>query len=355
MEFRGADFIKKVQIKQEAEELRHRIEELEAKSMDYDDRKYEEDLDEDYETKSRVDNLSLHDLAINEQPEKPKIDKKKLAFLVFFLAIVFIFTVILIRFFMNYSNQNDLLSQNKIDENQIEQKFEQIVSQTKDVKKDNNATKDANVTVKEQTIAPQTTAPQTTAQVEKVQQPQVTKTANEQKPQNNVAVTPIITEKKIVNTEQPKKDSVVTQKIEKKPEQKQNQQIIKEIKIEPKPKQPEKKAEPKRDMKELFGFNQAQKIEQKTESKIEQKTQEKTKQVQSKNTKFIQVGSFSKEPDQKLFDKLKKAGYHYETKDIKNGNTTVTKVIVGPIGEDNINQELTKIKQNIAPSAFIAK
>ena len=42
MEFRGADFVKKVQIKQEAEELKHRLEELEYES------KVRDDIDDEY-------------------------------------------------------------------------------------------------------------------------------------------------------------------------------------------------------------------------------------------------------------------------------------------------------------------
>ena len=246
MEFSGSDFIKKVQIKQEAEELRHRIEELEAQSMDYDDKKYDNDFDDSYDYKSKDDHLNLQDLAINEQPPKPKIDKKKLAFLIFFLAIVFIFTVILIRFFMNYTNQNDLLEQNKVDEAQIEQKFEQIVSQTKDVKPDTNKTKETNVTITEKTIAPQAVVQQNTqSKPETVQA----------KPQNTATTTQVVVEKQAVQKEKPKQEMIVTQKIEKKvekkvepkienkQEQKPKQQIVKEIKTEPIQKPIEKKVE----------------------------------------------------------------------------------------------------------------
>lgn len=352
MEFRGADFIKKVQIKQEAEELRHRIEELEAQSMDsYGEKKYENDFDDSYNHTSQDDHLNLQDLAINEQPSKPKIDKKKLAFLIFFLAIVFIFTVILIRFFMNYTNQNDLVEQNKIDEAQIEHKFEQIVSQTKDVKPDSNKSKEANVTITEKTISPQTVVQQNTQP-----KPETIQT----KPQNTTTTTQVAVEKQAVQKEKPKQEMIVTQKVEKKvekkvepkPENKQEQnpkqQIVKEIKTEPIQKTTEKKVEQKRDIKDLFGLNQVQ-------TKADQKTVEQTKSTQTQNSKYIQVGSFSQEPDKKLFEKLKKNNYQYQTKEIKKGDTIVTKVIVGPISEANINKELEKIKQNVAPSAFITK
>lgn len=301
MEFRGTDFVKKVQIKQEAEELKHRLEELEYESKikdNYDDYKNYQQPSQDFEQ------IDLQDLALSEAPEKHKIDKKKYAFLILFLSIVFIFTVIVIKFFMSYINQDDDLNANKVDEKQIEQKFEQIVAQTKDVNStEQNGTHEVNTT----SVNPQV--------IEKTIKP------------NQIQETPITT--------------TPVQKVEPKKEV-----IVKETKIEvrqimPKPKPTEQKI-PDRNLKELFGNIETKQKITKTESLDE-------------NAKFIQVGSFSKDPDEKLFSQLNASGYKYKVIESEKNGKKVTKVIVGPIKAENASNELSKIKNNIAPSAFITK
>lgn len=330
MEFRGADFVKKVQIKQEAEELKHRLEELEYES------KVRDDIDDEYEDyrnyqkpSSNFEQLDLQDLALDETPVKPKIDKKKYAFLIFFLSIVFVFTVIVIKFFMSYVSQDDELSANKVDEKQIEQKFEQIVAQTKDINSTESNVSEPNTTVVNPPVVEQVVAPVQNTQIQKVETPAPQKTQNK----------PI--EQKIVEQKQPET---------KKPEQKK-EVIVKETKIEvrqpaPKPqKQAEQKA-PQRNLKELFGT---------TPQKQQPVQSTKQSETTNANAKYIQVGSFSKEPDQKLFGQLKAAGYKYKVIETSKGDKTITKVIVGPLNAENATDELRKIKNNIAPSAFITK
>jgi cell division protein FtsN len=67
-------------------------------------------------------------------------------------------------------------------------------------------------------------------------------------------------------------------------------------------------------------------------------------------TYYIQVGSFSKEPNKALFDRLNASGLKYIT--VPNG--TVTKVMVGPFqGEKAARDVLGTVRKNIEAGAYI--
>ncbi|MGA9047120.1 SPOR domain-containing protein [Sulfuricurvum sp.] len=101
---------------------------------------------------------------------------------------------------------------------------------------------------------------------------------------------------------------------------------------------------------------------QKTAEKPVAKTVEKTskesaakpvaKTAETGGTYYIQVGSFSKEPNKALFDRLNASGLKYTT--IPSG--TSTKVMVGPFqGEKAARDVLGTVKRNIESGAYITK
>ncbi len=67
---------------------------------------------------------------------------------------------------------------------------------------------------------------------------------------------------------------------------------------------------------------------------------------------YIQVGSFTKEPNKALFDRLNASGLKYTTAP----NGTATKVMVGPFqGEKAARDVLGNVKRNIESGAYITK
>ncbi|MDD5051331.1 MAG: SPOR domain-containing protein [Sulfuricurvum sp.] len=69
-------------------------------------------------------------------------------------------------------------------------------------------------------------------------------------------------------------------------------------------------------------------------------------------TYFIQVGSFAKQPNQSLIDRLNASGLKYST--VPSGN--VTKVLVGPFqGEKAAHEQLGNVRKNIQADAFPVK
>lgn len=87
-----------------------------------------------------------------------------------------------------------------------------------------------------------------------------------------------------------------------------------------------------------------------TESKPEIKAAPNT--INTGGTFYIQVGSFTKEPNKSLFDRLNASGMKYTTQ--KSGETT--KILVGPFqGEKAVQDAMSNIRQNIEVKAFKIK
>ncbi len=76
------------------------------------------------------------------------------------------------------------------------------------------------------------------------------------------------------------------------------------------------------------------------------------KAAESGGTYYIQVGSFTKEPNKALFDRLNASGLKYTT--VPAG--AATKVLVGPFqGEKAARDVLGNVKRNIESGAYIVK
>lgn len=91
--------------------------------------------------------------------------------------------------------------------------------------------------------------------------------------------------------------------------------------------------------------------EVKAETKVEAKPVS-TPVAASTQNYYVQVGSFTKEPNKALFDRLNASGMKYTTQ--KSGE--VTKILVGPFqGEKATQDGLNNIRQNIEAKAFRIK
>lgn len=69
-------------------------------------------------------------------------------------------------------------------------------------------------------------------------------------------------------------------------------------------------------------------------------------------TYYIQVGSFTNEPNKALFDRLNASGMKYTTQK----SASVTKILVGPFqGEKSVQDAMVSIRQNVEAKAFKIK
>ncbi len=94
------------------------------------------------------------------------------------------------------------------------------------------------------------------------------------------------------------------------------------------------------------------KPEVKTEAKAPSASSTPAASAPAQGTYYIQVGSFTQEPNKALFDRLNSSGMKYTTQ--KSGN--VTKILVGPFqGEKSVNDAMGTVRQNIEPKAFRIK
>ncbi len=110
-----------------------------------------------------------------------------------------------------------------------------------------------------------------------------------------------------------------------------------------------KVAEPKKAVEAKKTTAQESKPTAATAQKIVEKPTA-TKVAASEGTYYIQVGSFSKEPNKALFDRLNASGLKYIT--VPNGAST--KVMVGPFQSDKAARDvLGTVRKNIESGAYI--
>ena len=89
-----------------------------------------------------------------------------------------------------------------------------------------------------------------------------------------------------------------------------------------------------------------------TEAKKEEVKPSSTVSTTAPVTYYIQVGSFTNEPNKALFDRLNASGMKYSTQ--KSGS--VTKVLVGPFqGEKSVQDAMGTVRQNVEAKAFKIK
>ncbi|MGW8169915.1 MAG: SPOR domain-containing protein [Sulfurovaceae bacterium] len=71
---------------------------------------------------------------------------------------------------------------------------------------------------------------------------------------------------------------------------------------------------------------------------------------------YIQVGSFTSKPNETFLAVIKNSNYNYQVKTSKQGETTISKFLIGPYNSrEKAEKELIQIKTRINKSAFIVK
>jgi DedD protein len=312
MQIKGDEFIKKVQIQQEREELERKLNELEEVEMTINnDPVILERNDSMEENEHELDNIMLG--SSNNTNED---NKKKYLILGIVLVVLFLLTIIIIRLLTNDAPKEDQFTSNganstemkKLSENDnIEENFQKIINER--VKKDTNE-----------------------PMVPEVQGITPTQTQEDTKPEDNTTSQAFENLQKEAENYTPSKeisDEAIEQTI-KKVEKKQSVAKEKTVVV------PKKEVETKK-------------------SSIRNLVDNSSSSISSGY--FIQVGAFTKKPSDSYINSIRTAKLKYKIyQDVVKG-TSYNKVLIGPYSSraaasENIND--VKQKLNVS-SAFVVK
>lgn len=287
MEIKGEDFIKKVHLKQEESEIEQRLNEIKNAQTAYEEQQnYQEsqprlspDLDNEVKMQEEQEYSDIMLGKTSSSPSKNNDNKKKYLVLGLILLILFLLTIVIIRLLTNDQSVDESFSKKSNKENtqtiledeNIEDQYQKIINEKlKNIKDDDE--------------------------------------------QNN----------KIIESNSPN-----LQEIEK------EEQAPKEVIVENK--KPDifdlKKEEPKPVVKETVEKAIKQPLVKNEPKPIVKKTA--PKQVSKKSTTklsgiFIQIGAFTKAPDDKYLQNITKKGFKYKIYKVSINNRMFNKLLIGP-------------------------
>jgi len=299
MEIKGDEFIKKVQIQQEKEELEQKLNELEEVESTINSATSIPNQNEVDLNDQELGNIMLETSNSNEE------NKKKYLVLGVVLIVLFLLTIIIIRLLTDTSKEDaftaaktDPIETKQVQEDNIEENFQKIMNDR--VKKLNTAKQEEEKKTSEELMN------------------KIEETSKEEISDNDLDET-------IKKIEEKKKPAV--KKVVKKPV----------VKQEPKKvvKKPVVKKEPKKSVKELVSS------------------------ISSSSPKgyFVQIGAFSKKPSQKYINNIRSANLKYKVYQVEVKGKLYNKVLIGPYssrGSAKENIETIKSKLNLS-SAYILK
>lgn len=323
MQIKGEEFIRKVQIQQEREELERKLSELEDVdvsinniNINHNNESVKFNSTPQFEpNEHELDNIMLNSSGYNNNDE----NKKKYLILGIVLVVLFLLTIIIIRLLTNDPAKEDQFTANsansseikKLSENNnIEENFQKIINER--VKKDSNEPmipENALSTEERLQALQQTGEESEKAQITQEEEP--TNISNETVDETIRK----IEEKKTVQKEQ------IKQPIEKKIP------VIKET--------VERKVETKKSVKDLVDTSSSEMVK----------------------GFFIQVGAFTKKPSDSYINTIRNAKFKYKIYQEEVKGTVYNKVLIGPYSTRAAAAEnVEDVKQKLdLSSAFIVK
>ena len=323
MQIKGEEFIRKVQIQQEREELERKLSELEDVDLSINNININHNNESvrfngapQFEpNEHELDNIMLNSSGYNNDE-----NKKKYLILGIVLVVLFLLTIIIIRLLTNDPNKEDSFTANsansseikKLSENNnIEENFQKIINER--VKKDSNEPMiPENALSTEQRLqALQQLNNEGTQEREIVQEEEAANISNETIDETIRK----IEEKKTVQKEQ------VKQPVEKKTP------VVKET--------VEKKVETKKSVRDLVDNSSSEMV----------------------NGFFIQVGAFTRKPSDSYINTIRNAKFKYKIYQEEVKGTIYNKVLIGPYSTRAAAAEnIEDVKQKLdLSSAFIVK
>ena len=337
MEFKGEDFVKKVQIKQEKETLKLRLQDLEEQDVQKKPTpSIKIDLNEDI---IDLPEQELGDILLSNTSETA--DKKKYIILGLVLIVLFLITIVVIRLVTNsdddsndsFVDKKENISQDKIlDDENIEQQYQKIINQKM---KKLQEEKDTNLELENKKA-------QEALNIKKIQKEEI-KTIKPKEIEKEQKAKEI---KKELLTLKEDAKTKVTQKIKPIAKKVVAPTVKKEVnKIASLYKSPKKQTlrEPT-----VTDF---------TKSKTADKLQSPKKVVTATSGYFVQIGAFTKEISNSYLSKVQNSGFGYKLykEEIKGRN--YTKVLIGPYNNRAAaTKDIQKIKSKFnLKDVFIKK
>ena len=320
MQIKGEEFIKKVQLQQEREELERKLSELEEVEMTIHEepvilsRSINNNINNDIEPNDHeLNNIMLGAASTNANEE----NKKKYLILGIVLVVLFLLTIIIIRLLTGEAPKDDQFTSNgadsseikKLSENSnIEENFQKIINER--VKKDSS-----------QPMVPEI-ARTTDDKLENLQQ------TVENNLQGNETI-------------QEEAPAVIT-----------NEALDETIK-----KIEEKKTVQKERVVEKKEVAKKEVVERKTETRKSVKDLVESPSSDVSKGYFVQIGAFTKKPSDSYINGIRSEGFKYKVYQIEIKGTLYNKVLIGPYSTRGAaSQEVNDIKEKLKVSnAFIVK
>lgn len=332
MQIKGEEFMKKVQLQQEREELERKLSELEEVEMTIHEdpvilsRSINTDMNNNMEPNDHeLNNIMLGGVSTNANEE----NKKKYLILGIVLVVLFLLTIIIIRLLSGGATKEDQFTSNNADSSEIkklsensniEENFQKIINER--VKKDSSTP-----------MVPEI-AKTTDDKLDNLQQSvennlQGNETIQEEAPATITNETLDETIKKIEDKKTVQKEKVVQKK------EVTKEKVVEKEAIVEKEAVVEKKAETKKSVKSL----------------VEAPSSDVSKGY------FVQIGAFTKKPSDSYINEIRNGGFKYKVYQIEIKGTIYNKVLIGPYStKGSAGQDVDNIKEKLkVTNAFVVK
>ena len=327
MQIKGEEFIKKVQLQQEREELERKLNELEEVEMSIQDepvilsRNINNTINE-ADNDVEMNDHELNNIMLGSSNNSNEENKKKYLILGIVLVVLFLLTIIIIRLLSGDSTKEDQFTSNNANSSEIKK-----LSENSNIEE--NFQKIINERVKKDSAAPMV--------------PEIAK-ADENKVEN--------TQQAALNT----LEGNETIQQDEAPSTISNEALDETIK-----KIEEKKAVQKEKVTEKVTKKEAVQKEKVVEKKVEEKksTRAVTETSSSDMSKgyFVQIGAFSKKPSDSYINTIRNEKFKYKIYQTEIKGTLYNKVLIGPYSSRAAaNQDMDAIKEKLSvTNAFIVK
>ena len=327
MQIKGEEFIKKVQLQQEREELERKLNELEEVEMSIQDepvilsRNINNTINE-ADNDVEMNDHELNNIMLGSSNNSNEENKKKYLILGIVLVVLFLLTIIIIRLLSGDSTKEDQFTSNNANSSEIKK-----LSENSNIEE--NFQKIINERVKKDSAAPMV--------------PEIAK-ADENKVEN--------TQQAALNT----LEGNETIQQDEAPSTISNEALDETIK-----KIEEKKAVQKEKVTEKVTKKEAVQKEKVVEKKVEEKKSTRavaeTSSSDMSKGYFVQIGAFSKKPSDSYINTIRNENFKYKIYQTEIKGTLYNTVLIGPYSSRAAaNQDMDAIKEKLSvTNAFIVK
>jgi DedD protein len=331
MQIKGEEFIKKVQLQQEREELERKLNELEDVEMSIQDepvilsRNINNNTINEVENDVEMNDHELNNIMLGSSSNSNEENKKKYLILGIVLVVLFLLTIIIIRLLSGETTKEDQFTSNNADSSEIKK-----LSENSNIEE--NFQKIINERVKKDSAAPMVPeiAKTNEDKVENIQQTSLNTLEGNETIQQDEAPATITNEaldetiKKIEDKKAVQKEKAVEKTVEK---------VTK--------KEPVKK----------------EVAQVKTEEKRSARNVAETSSSDMSKGYFVQIGAFSKKPSDSYINTIRNEKFKYKIYQTEIKGTLYNKVLIGPYSSRAAaSQDIDAIKEKLSvTNAFIVK